>query len=492
MQLHLAALALVAAGAAVLCSGLLYLGRPSLAAAFVAMIVGLVVLWRRPSLGFYGVFGAALLFDHYAVSGVPALTARVPLWRTFSGITPAAVVLTASLALLVARRGHAGEQPLLRMGPLAIPAAALVLAVIYGIWRGITFFDLAFPHGFDAAAAANEVGALLNVPLAYLLAFNVVRTRRDVHTALWVAVAALGLKALQMCFTTARLGTGVFSLREIATHEDSLFLSSLVLLALGFWVYGSSRRLRLMTLALLPLVGIALIANHRRTGFVALAFALILCGAMLLADGRPRRWVWRAAPVAIVLGGAYAALFWDHNGPIAYPVYSVKAVFNPGNQKDLQSNVWRTMENVNIDRTIDHAPLLGIGFGRRYVPWIQEPSIEHSGFLHWRCISHNAIYWVWMKMGAVGFAVFWYVIAATIALGCSTLRRLDQGELKAAALMAVGLVAMQVIFSYADLGLTSPRNMAYLGGWMGIIASLSLLSPRRPEPPTADHTRRQP
>jgi hypothetical protein len=137
------------------------------------------------------------------------------------------------------------------------------------------------------------------------------------------------------------------------------------------------------------------------------------------------------------------------------------------------------MENINIERTIARSPLLGLGFGQRYFFWIEEPTLDASGFTYWRYITHNAIYWVWIKLGVVGFVLFWYLIGSALLLGCVVFRRLRDGELRAFTIMAVGLIAMQMIFSYADLGLTSSKNMAYFGVLLGALASLDRLS--RPE-----------
>src|SRR5262249_8482089 len=87
---------------------------------------------------------------------------------------------------------------------------------------------------------------------------------------------------------------------------------------------------------------------------------------------------------------------------------------------------------------------------------------------------HNAIYWVWMKMGAAGFILFWNVVGSAIVLGLVTFRRLRDGYLKAIVLTAAGVVLMQVIFSYGDLGLTYSRSMLLLGCMIGVLAWIAL------------------
>jgi hypothetical protein len=67
-------------------------------------------------------------------------------------------------------------------------------------------------------------------------------------------------------------------------------------------------------------------------------------------------------------------------------------------------------------------------------------------------------------------------VASAIVVGVMAFRRLTDGDLRAAALMAAGLVAMQTIFSYADLGLNSSTSMAFFGSMLGLIASLDRLA----------------
>jgi hypothetical protein len=103
---------------------------------------------------------------------------------------------------------------------------------------------------------------------------------------------------------------------------------------------------------------------------------------------------------------------------------------------------------------------------------VAQPPLDATGFTYWRYMAHNAIYWVWMKMGLIGFILFWNLIGSATVLGLVTFRRLGDGYLKALALAAAGVVIMQVIFSYGDLGLTYSRSMIFLGCMLGLLARL--------------------
>ena len=208
---------------------------------------------------------------------------------------------------------------------------------------------------------------------------------------------------------------------------------------------------------------------------------------MLLTDSQIRARVLPASAVLSLLVVSYGAMFWHAEGPLAMPIYAFRSVIEP-DQKKVTSNLFREVENINIEHTIQRSPLFGLGFGQRYFMWIEVPSLD-GDFTYWRYITHNAIYWVWIKLGAIGFVAFWYLIGAGLVLGCLVFRRLPSGELKAVTLMVVRLIAMQTIFSYGDMGLTSGRNMAYIGAWMGVLASLDRLAPAVAPPRSGERRR---
>jgi O-antigen ligase/polysaccharide polymerase Wzy-like membrane protein len=464
-----------AAAVALLCLSFWRLDRTFYAVALLALVWAVLVLGRWPELGFYAIVVFILLFDQYRFSDLNLPSGMVPVWRSYGGITAVDLLAVASFGSLILHRAHRRRRPLLRGGPLLPPALLLLAAIGWGLYRGITHQDPQISPGFSTGAAKTEMVALFYIPLMYIMAHTIIESPRQVRRLLWLVVILLGVKALQMGWTAARLGTALFDYDEIATHEDSLYISSLAVLALGLWACRGPRTLSWIVTALLPLAAVAVVANQRRAGFIALAAALTAGVAMLLTERPIRGRVIAGTLIAVVLLGAYASTFWNSDSPAAMPVYAFRTAYRP-DAANIESNTWREMEKRNIERTIDRAPLLGLGFGRRYLTWYEQPSLDASGFTYWRYITHNAIYWAWIKMGAVGFVAFWYVMGSALMLGCLAFRRLRDGSLKATAMLAAGMIVMQMIFAYADLGLTVARSTAYLGTWLGVIASLHSLA----------------
>lgn len=483
-------ISLGAFGGALTCVLLFSLGRGMVALMLVAAPLAFALLVRWPTLGFYAVVGGALAIDVYTLNDLGMVTSAIPFWsafNTFSGIPlrifPAELLMLGALGLLVIRRAHSGVWPLVRGGRLLWPCVALAVALGHGLLRGMTHQDLQLSHPFNLPAAIAEIRGFAYVLLMYILGHTVIQSPRHVRTFTWVVITATGLTALQTSWIVARLGAQVFSLNEVTAHEYSIYWAGLILLTVTLWLYRTSVHQRWMALVLLPPSLLALAANQRRTAYVALAIALLIGWTNVLTDHRLRLRVLRTSLVLGLVVVAYGAAMWRApESPLSAPVYAFRSIFEP-DEADFWSNRWREIENIDIEYTIRRSPLLGFGFGQQYFLWVELPSIElyALSFVYWSYITHNAIYWLWIKLGAIGFVIFWHLICSALVLGCLTFRRLEDGELKAATLLAVGLIAMLMIYAYADLGLTSPKNMALLGALLGLLASLDRLATAPPE-----------
>jgi hypothetical protein len=238
------------------------------------------------------------------------------------------------------------------------------------------------------------------------------------------------------------------------------------------------RQVKVMLYLLLPLI-FTLLATKRRIGFIVLALGLMVVVGSLL-QGR-RELLKKIGPAALALVVVYFIIFWNAQGALGQPVRAFRSQFGQASERDRLSNEWREAEKKNIAFNIEQSPVLGLGFGQPYQFVVFQGNLDETGFVYWRYITHNAIFWVWMTMGLGGFVAFWNVLGSGIALGLVTFRRLNDGYLKSLALLAVGMIVMQIYFSYGDLGLTYARNMIYLGCLLGMIVRLPALE-GLPEP----------
>jgi hypothetical protein len=458
-----------------------FTGPLPLALGLVALIV-VAAISMNPRVGLYLLLFCAIFLEQWGIGGLNPVTALSPFYQTLAGaaglplsVSPVEMVLLLTLAALVLPRVVRRSGSFVR-GPLLMPLLLFLAFVVASIAYGIVSGGGAGP--FDVKAAWAETRSFFYLAVTYVLACNLIQTRAQLRTFVWLFIAAIGLKSAQGVVRYIYVRVNGLRVEAITGHEDVVFFAAFVLLLAALLLFRSglewpARRQMRVLLVLLPPLLLTLLVTNRRLGFVVLAAGLALVALLLL---RTRRDLFlRIAPVVLVGIGMYAALFWNGTGTFSTPIRAVRSLVAPATERDRLSNVWRQLENFNIDYNIRTEPITGVGFGRPYSFAVAQPPLDETGFTYWRYIAHNAIYWVWMKMGLIGFILFWNLVGSAIILGLVTFRQLGDGYLKALALVVAGVALMQVIFSYGDLGLTYSRSMIFLGCMLGMLVRLPAL-----------------
>ncbi len=473
-------IALLALGA--LCGvGVLAGGGDFTLFAVLALIPLAGAIWYRPVVGVYILLGGALLIEQYDIDGLSGLVTKlIPLYTNIGGTEEywnlwthqnlswftanllELIIAWTALALWVRnRKAHP-----LRLGRLGGWMLLFLAAVVFSWGFGLL-------GGGEWKVSLWEIRALFYMVACYFLAVNLIRTPSQVRVMGWIVIAMIGIKALQGIYRyLVPFHGNLTDVYAITGHEDALFLNTLLLLAAAFAIYGGPLRRRILAWGLAPFALFTLLATRRR----AALFALLVGGLSLLVTLPPakRALLPRLLVPLFLVGMLYVGAFYNSEATIAKPIQMVKSLYQPTDQRDASSNQYRVDEQYNVMRTIRHNPVLGVGFGRPYEMLVTLPPIP---FPLRNYIPHNEILWVWLKMGTVGFAVFWLLIAACIVQGSLVLRRLRDPIFQALAAMILALVLMQIVIAYADLQLTFYRNMVYLGLMLGLLMRLDLIDP---------------
>jgi O-antigen ligase len=471
---RVAAVALAVAGvyaAAIVDTG----GSVLLLAPLVAAILVLAI-FAHPVIGLYVLFGAALLFEQFAVKGLTPITQYARVFQNLSAYTPIPIRLSMvdllvllTFASLLAQRLRAKHEPL-RMGAFGWPVLAYVSVFVIG-----TVIGAARGDSWKPEIALVELRGPFQLCLLYFLAVNLIRERRQLSVFMWVFVAFVGIKALQGILNYFEARSLPYYVEGVTNHEDVVFFAVAVAITVIAVVLRVRTRLTYALIALLPIFLAVEVLSQRRSGVVALGVVLVAMTLLTLAT-HPRRGM---ALVGIgALGvAAYATIFWEATGPMAEPVRALRSVFEPSATSliDQSSNAWRELEARNIAFTVRQLPLTGVGVGQAYL-FQQEPSTLF-GFLYWRYITHNAILWLWLKAGPIGAIALWFLIARALLIGSALYMRLRDNELRVVVTLPIALVVSQVIFSSVDLGLTYSRTMIVLGTSLGMTAMLAASHP---------------
>jgi len=477
----------LAAGAALAFAGT---GLDSLLVPLVLLLVVLtpVLLWRFPRLSLFVIFAAVCLFEMGLLgdnNGLPykdALTDRVPFfWNVntifqiyahadFKGVPLNLMeifVLTAGVCSAL-RAVYTGTTRL-RAGALFVPILLYMGFVGMAEVNGVL-------NGGDFKISLQEMRSQVYLLLAYLIAVNMVRTRRDVLTMLWIFVVCIGLKGILYTFRRYVTLHGLpLPDQGVGSHEEAFLFDLFALLLIVLVLCRVLPKMQWVMLTLLPLVVTGNLACNRRAATAAMLLAVpVLLAAAFQALPERRRMAGIAALVLVGGFSIYYPAFKNSDSLIAQPARAIRSNFQP-DARDASSNASRDAENANLMATVRSAPVQGIGYGRRYLHVVPMADISKVYPLE-DYLPHNQVLWVWERVGTLGFVAFWMMISAIFVFAGQTIRAPSADSfVKALGIFALLVTLLLVIFGMLDLQLSNFRDVLFVGLWVGVLAALPTL-----------------
>src|SRR6266480_345687 len=436
----------------------------------VALIIAVLTI-IRPMFGFYMVLGCIVLVESRP-NYFPIFTDQLTIYYWPSGLEgllerPIGFFILFVIFIFICHR-LINRQQLLQGGPLLLPFLFFLLCVAFGVLHGLA-------TGGDFKTIVLEVRPFWYLFVSYLLAYNFVTSEGHIRTFFWIVILAAGIKGLQGTYLYLVVLHGDLSnAHEIMTHEESFFFVALILLIILFQLHHGYRSQLYAALLVLPFVLVALVANQRRADYIALIVGLAVAWALILkAKPLARKRLLVGGLVCVILGVGYVAVFSQASGPTGQPARAIVSVFQPGTQDagDAASNQYRTNENFDLKYTEKQDPLLGYGFGKKFLEPMPLTDISSADPIY-LYVPHNTIYWVWMRLGPIGYFALWYLFGAIIVRGCLILRRLRNTYLQLVAIYIIALTFMEIIVAFADYQLFFYRNVLYIGLLAGILMKL--------------------
>jgi|SRR5450755_448635 O-Antigen ligase len=446
-----------------------------LASALILALTLAIVRW--PIVGLYAVAGSAFLIEQEALS--PSIFTDqlyVFYWPPqLEGFFERPIGLLILLTFFIWLLHHLlRRERLLRGGALWYPFLFYMLCVVGGIIYGLA-------TGGNLKIIVVEFRPFWYMFTSYLLAYNFVTRKSQIRGFFWLAIISAGVKALQGLYVYLIVYHGSLVGHEtIMSHEESFFFAALLLLVIIFSLHYRYRPQLIAALCITPIVLIAMVANQRRTDYVALLVGI--CIAWILTfqvkhEARPRLIV--LLLICAVLGTSYILAFQNSQGTLGEPARAIISVFKPSTTdvRDATSNLYRIFENNDLKYTVKQYPF-GLGFGKPFL----EPQPLTSIFPgiitydpYYNYVPHNTIYWIWVDLGPVGYFALWFLFGSITILGCIITRKLRDPYLQVVSIYIVAVTIMEVIVAYADYQLFFYRNVIYLGLLCGILIKLPLL-----------------
>ncbi len=437
------------------------------ASVFVWMIylAGLAACVIQPRYGVYLIVGFTLVGDWIMWPAWPFMKnfSSYESWLYFNDaliISPLeSYLLVTLLSWLV--QGLARRQLNLRGGPIAGPIFVFIgivgLMSAYGVGRG----------GANINVLLWETRPLTYLPLMFILAANLIRTRNHVNVLMWLLAITLWLRGISgVVFVGTMLHWDTSGVERIGNHAMSIFFDSIFIMTIGAFLFRESRLKRLLLVLMIPPMLFSFFANQRRSSFIALGIGLLVIAIVIYIIRR--RLFWRVVPAALLLSVLYLGAFWNVQGPAGFAAKSFRSVVGLADERDSQSNGYRDIENANIMFTIRLAPQ-GLGFGQKFFIAYQLPDI--SFFDWWEYITHNAVLYMWMKAGPWGFIAMLCMFGTALNTGARAIVTMPSGVLKNAALTFTIYLMMHFVYTYVDMAWDT-QSLIYVGMAMGVLSVL--------------------
>ena len=296
-------------------------------------------------------------------------------------------------------------------------------------------------------------------------------------------IIVVSFKAFQGAGRFAYLGFRFRGYDVLTNHEDPLFMGDLIIMLMGMIMFGAREKQRKVILWLLPLLLLGFYSGQRRAAYGGFAVAIVLFVVML--DTKKRIKLFKVALPLLILAGAYTAVFWNDTGRAGAVIQLIKSGFSDtrrGAGQRYYSNLGRQIERYDLATTVRAYPVDGVGFGKKYL----QPINLNLGISPWSLrsyIPHNEILWLLVKMGAIGFFIFWLFIDALVFEAARLGRILKDPYLRSIAFMIATALGSQMVASYFDLQLTYYRNMILLGTLCGLLPTLKALDKEQSSTP---------
>lgn len=439
-------------------------------------------LWQSPIRGLYVLIGAAAALD---VDYAPTFSSNgyfiahyLPFWMDITAYTNVHIIISVAelfMALLVVvwlLKGVAQRNLSFQKGTLMLPIGLYMAMILVGELHGVG-------TGGSLTTSLWELRAQIYMFLIYVLACSLIKTKAEVNKLAWILILGTGFRAIEgtiRYFIYFR--DHVQQVVDVFPHDQAFFFNAFITLTAILLLYGGSQRLKRTALLLLPWVIFIDFATDRRAAVAALGLGLLLLLIATVVVNPASRRTARAILIALaVVFPPYYVMFQHKSGTLAAPARAIASNFHP-DPRDAASNQYRTSEDYDIMATMRSSTvstLIGYGFGKTMLTPQVLPDISQF-YKWWNVMPHNSILWVWMRMGTIGYILFWIMIGTAIVQAMSLLRRLRDPRLQGLALF-IGLMLLQeVIFGYLDLQWTDYRNLVTVGLLFALISRVAKIA----------------
>lgn len=428
----------------------------------------IILIYKNPAIGFsLGVF-LVLACELYPSPDIFSEYTTIPM-RNFNSfttlslsITPLELILGWTVFCVMVHRARIGTHI------LNLTTTNVLIFIFFGFLVYSYIWGVILNHG-DSKAGLVEIRALLYVVIVYLLALHFVRNRQMWRVLDWII--PIGLTFLSLT-TVIRFGLLVNTDAALVAeslsgfnHDNAILFVILVMWCLTKVAFGINKAQKMSGLIFMVLPFVGIMVSGRRAAFASLAICIIVFLAILFI--RQRKTFFVLVAIMLVIVPPYMIVFKNASGPLGLAARAFNSSSASVGSRDYSSDLYRLIEKNNVRLTIREAPITGKGFGQQFTRY--NPLVDLEVFQFQYFTPHVQVLWLWLKLGVIGWVVFWLLICgALFRLG--QIVKYEQRKLYLnVAITAGSIITAIMVYAYLDISLVNARLMTILAVSIGLL-----------------------
>jgi hypothetical protein len=370
------------------------------------------------------------------------------------------------IALLVAARFQPGAtrgraRP--AVAAITVSIGTLFLWALYGALRGGSMLD-----------ARLQLHVFV---LTFVTAFTQMNLlRKPEHFRMLgatIVYAALFRFGMMFVFYLAVMRSLKERMEEVTDHGDSILFVTCIIIVVASALHRRKGLARAAFISLLMLWCMQI--NGRRLAWLGLVGSAATAYAML-GSSPIRRKVHRYALYSTPIIALYVAVGWSRPTGVFKPIASLRSVSDPTNP----STQSRLLEDMGLIVTLQTQPLLGTGFGHKYIE-ISDAFAVGKAFPQYRYVPHNSVLGLVAFTGAFGFSAIWMVFPVTAYLAARSYRFGRTPLEKTIAMCSVCEVLIHVNQMWGDIGISANQGIVIVSGAIAAASRLSVATGAWPQ-----------
>ena len=429
-----------------------------------------------PRIGLYALFAASLLFPGVSTTPIPTMpTSYVPFWWNFSTagqvfagtnllkalpFSPGEVLMILTFSVWLIKSVVMREFQI-KWGVFFGAIAAYTGMVMFGFLNGVA-------HSNNLTMGLYEVRGQAYFFIVYIITTNIITAKEHLKPLLWLILACTFIQGVGGTLTYFAMN-GTVTEEGFMSHDESTYLSILIFTSLLSLINPISRKYTICSFIALGPALMAILGNQRRAGIAAVIIGFIPILPLLYVISKEHRKKIIGVGVFIAIAIAiYMPLAWNSSGAWALGARAIRSQTEP-DQRDNASNAYRLYEEFDVKFTRDTSPFVGVGYGSPFLQPMPLPAVT-TDFVYY--MPHNSLLWVWMRVGHLGFFLFYMMVGTILVKGMHHIKQTRDNYLLMLGILAVVLLLMVITTGKYDLALVNCRLMSLLAILVGVLSLL--------------------